>query len=88
MERIKILKDFVNFCTDCKLDKKEKKSKTKYTNAYIKNHITYNGIENIETIRKEIEDTLKYNPLTIEKIKKERLKGEKKWNVKQKLTVN
>lgn len=71
MERIDILKDFVNYCHDLKLNQNKKSVQNQYINAHMKYFTEYHGVKNFEEKRKEIENTIKYNPLTIAKLKKE-----------------
>lgn len=74
MNKIDIIKDFVMYCYDLKLNTTKKETKEKYIKAYMKNFVEYNGynsIEEFEEKQKELENILKYNPLTIAKIKKE-----------------
>ena len=68
--KIKILKDYIDFCNFLKIDTKKKTSKNKYVNIFMKNYSQFYGIVNYEKKEKEIKDILKYNPLTIEILKK------------------
>lgn len=68
MDRMEILKDYISYCYDTKKDARKKENRKKFVNAYIKNRVEYYGIENIENIQKEVENILKYNPLTIAKL--------------------
>ena len=74
MSRIEIIKEFVSYCIDTKLNTKQKTSKNKFINAHMLNHAEYYGIKNFENTKKQIENILKYNPLTIEKMKQEKIK--------------
>lgn len=71
MNKEDIIKDFVGFCHDLKLNINKKENKNKYINAYMQNYVKYNGILNFDKEKKKIENTLKYNTLTIDKYKKE-----------------
>lgn len=74
MEKQEILRDFVKYCHDLKLDEKKKSTKTKYINATMKYFTEFQGIKNFEEKQKELENILKYNSLSIEKIKKDYIK--------------
>ena len=74
MKKQEILKDFIKYCYDLKLDEKKKSTKTKYINAAMKYFTEFQGIRNFEEKQKELENILKYNPLSIEKIKKDYIK--------------
>ena len=69
MERMKILKDYVMYCYDLKLDPFKKATKIKYINAAARYFVKINGIKDLEKKQKEIENILKYNTLTINKLK-------------------
>lgn len=64
-ERIEILKEYCNYCKDTKKDWKSTRTKKDFLNDFILNDIKMNGIKNLEEKRKEIENALKYNNLTI-----------------------
>ena len=74
MTKQEILKDFVRYCHDLKLDEKKKSTKTKYINAALKYFTEFQEIKNFEQKQKELENILKYNSLSIEKIKKDYIK--------------
>lgn len=71
MNKMDIIKDYIMYCHDLKLDEKKKSTQKKYINAAMKYFVEFQGIKNFEEKQKELEDILKYNPLTIAKIKKE-----------------
>lgn len=76
MEKIEIIKEFVKYCDDTKQQTKSKKAKINFSNdltifLYNNKKIQLNEIENTN---EKIKNILFYNPLSIEKIKKEVLK--------------
>ena len=75
MNRKEIIKDFINYCIDTKQDTTKKTSKNRYISAYMLNYVNYYGIKQFENTRKQLENILKYNPLTIDKIKQEKIGG-------------
>ena len=76
MNKTEIIKEFVKYCDDTKQQTKSKKAKfdfSKRLTMFLYN-IKKIQLDEIEATNKNIFNTLKYNPLSIEKIKKEVLK--------------
>ena len=67
MERIEIIKEYCNYCKDTKKDWKKQKTKIDFRTDFLLYDIKMNGINNLEEKIKKIDDTLKYNNLTIKK---------------------
>ena len=57
MSRIEIIKEFVSYCIDTKLNTKQKTSKNKFINAHMLNHAEYYGIKNFENTKNLDETT-------------------------------
>lgn len=73
LNRKKVLEDYVKFCNDTNMDTKSKKSKETYKNELIRYMYNFGQItiSEFDNIKHEIGNILKYNTLTIEKLKKE-----------------
>jgi hypothetical protein len=71
MEKSEILEEFVKYCNDTNGNTKSKKSKLNFANDLIVFLYSYKKLklEEIEETRENIINILKYNALTIEKIK-------------------
>lgn len=77
MERLEIIKDYCNYCLDLNLDYKHTKSKNQYISNFVLNHIKMNGLIGTNETKQFLENTLKYNNLTI-KNEMEKIKEVKK----------
>jgi hypothetical protein len=71
MEKLEILSEFVKFCNDTKQNTKSRTTKYNFAYKLILYLYSYKKIklEEIEETRENIMNILKYNALTIEKIK-------------------
>jgi hypothetical protein len=73
LNRKKVLEDYVKFCNDTNMDTKSKKSKETYKKVLVQ-YMYYFGqitISEFDNVKHEIDNLLKYNTLTIEKLKGE-----------------
>ncbi len=72
LDRKKVLEEYVKFCNDTNMDTKSKKSKETYKNELTRYLYDFGQItiSEFDNVKHEIENILKYNTLTIEKLKK------------------
>lgn len=73
LDRKKVLEEYVKFCNDTNMDTKSKKSKETYKNELTRYLYNFGQItiSEFDNVKHEIENILKYNTLTIEKLKGE-----------------
>lgn len=67
MKRIEIIKEYCKYCNDLKIDFKKTKSKNDFINNYMTQYIKFMGLENFAETRQFLDNTLKYNNITIKK---------------------
>lgn len=68
LNKIEILKDYIDFCNDTKANIKSKKSKENYIKQYLLHAIKFYGIEHIKETEKQLHNILYYNNLTLSKL--------------------
>ena len=73
MENVETIKDYCKYCKDLNLKVNDIKNKRKYIDAFMLNCVIFNGLKNYKQQEKKINETLKYNNLTIQSIYNELL---------------
>lgn len=65
MEKLEIIKEFCKYCNDLNYNCTMTKSKKAFTSDYMLQYAKIKGLQGFTETRKNIENTLKYNNLTI-----------------------